>query len=560
MIALLTSLILIRNLSAARAETVTVGPALLTFAQLTNELSTNSRRVLCEPALKQRACAIRLTSRSWDDVRDIFATGLGLVFQPVQGQSVDTYRLVEPLPLRLRRAKMRKQLLKFYVDYDRDQAGRVMALLQATNRDQLIIQKQVDDLDRRVDAAKPGPEKAHLNQELGVAAHALGYSMGMEQFPFDAYAFGCPEPPEDLLPPADIWTDLPFNEIPAPAVREVELQGEPGKFKAQNCLFRWHLRRSPFGVSFSPQWNLVGSGCQVRGGQMVVKEIRTDQPGHVLKVLNLGDSEMGWAGFGDLAELDEEQLDRETESFLAEPSSKTAIKDKTANSVPGVLLAWSKSTGRDFLEELMPQADGSISGPFSTIALAIASCPQIALKPVKNCVVAIDKLQFLDEVYPLPLEAILETRQVIANKGIPDQVPEEAFRAYMTGATGEAVYPWLWMDFAPSSYLGVPVANLDAGMFAFSLWDHFVKGKSVGVGPFWLKDADAADMATILAVCRSHVDYYQGSLPGFSEILAGEDFVVGEKDTGNGVQIQAGLSKHAPDSKMLFSFCRFIRS
>lgn len=69
------------------ARTVRLGPGLMTFPEIAEQLFTPERPVRCAHALRQRAAFVYLKERPREQAEQLLARGLGIAFNPAGGQS-----------------------------------------------------------------------------------------------------------------------------------------------------------------------------------------------------------------------------------------------------------------------------------------------------------------------------------------------------------------------------------------------------------------------------------------------------------------------------------------
>ena len=116
---------LVCTLSVAHAQQgrVTITLQALSFPELARHLSVPGCKVECSPRLQECAAVICLHNRSWEEARDLLATGLSVEFRK-RHDAPNTWLMMRDTPTVLREQQWRDRFVQGIHDEMQRQAGR----------------------------------------------------------------------------------------------------------------------------------------------------------------------------------------------------------------------------------------------------------------------------------------------------------------------------------------------------------------------------------------------------------------------------------------------------
>lgn len=181
LVVVLSGLIALPQIGRAQNDTITLGPAVMTFSALAEKLSIEGRTVQCATGLRGGAVFVCLRNRSWQKAQSLLGAGLDVRFHTVEGHP-NTWLLERDPAVAARETRWRRQ----FAEYVRDQALKEAApaapyLRQSFNQvlEQAISLKIEVEKIRRIDPDLKEPASQELVRRYyyveGIYADPVGW-------------------------------------------------------------------------------------------------------------------------------------------------------------------------------------------------------------------------------------------------------------------------------------------------------------------------------------------------------------------------------------------------
>ena len=491
---------------------VQVAPGIYTFQDLARQLSTEGRRIVCEKAIRDRACVLALRSQSWDQVQTLLLNTLGVSFERTSNANPLNFRMVEPPALRLNRAKLRRQLLTRSVEYLQRQAATILDTVADANWSEEELNRRLSDLKARQAQAPSTVEAQRLALSESDLRLAVDYQSGENRFGMDLLVSCCPSVPEDLSSSPNGWALIPPASVPQP-------EGRP---LPKKCLGGWEVKRASNMLLISPSWILLSPSYLVKCSAFDLAGFPLSTREQVQGFLKGAKGIISWEGTS-IPISDPISQDAKTTMEVGQSSALPAKFD----SVPQCLLSWSLATGSDVAEELNPWADALARHASLNVPDAVTASPQLSAGVEFGCLVIQDELEFIDEGVHLHLLPIIRARAKNGDSVGDRPILEAAMNAFASSSAGEQPTPWCWQGELPESYLGMPIREMAGGILAFNCWLSLNRPVASRIP---LSELGPQKLAEILEVTRGSIGRYCGYLPDVVEILSQEELVVDQRD------------------------------
>lgn len=410
---------------------VTLGPAILTYPEIAAGLSLDGRRVVCSPALRQRAAVVSLHGKSWSSVQKALGDGLGIWFRPIQDGSWSMEESPDA-------ATGDRKALDAYVSRVDLRAGDVMRRAGDLTHDwsRASLQAHRDDLL----AAAANAQRQNDSVTASAAVYLLSIFDGAQTDPLTAWVF---------LEAGGLRSLLRHDRV---------VYGG-ADYGNQNDVAPWAVWPRPAIASDSESDRLQRVAFDPVGGQIFFSRRTSSGPtGPGASVIETHVLEDQFAP-SSLPEAEAEAAPNLTAGEEARKAMETpAPALKTDRSIAGFLERWAKASGADLAMEVSPVRDelpfgfpnrgpatvrdalwprpvdtADVAGRLQQSDPSFLSRPAairktarllglIRLRPwsmrVEDGVfVVANRFRFLDREFPLPFAALLAVRRARSDDG-----------------------------------------------------------------------------------------------------------------------------------------------
>lgn len=470
--------------SPGAADTVTVGPASMTMADLAARLSVDGRRVRCAAELKNHAALVSLRGRSWSDVRRLLKAGLDVSFVLLPDGSFEMRRDASVLE---RERKWRSTLaaqLAGIMKAEQDRATPYLGMDPQTVRAE-YDRKAAEWQDLRVkEGTNDSPSQRAVRQEMGsleIARQALGsstYRLWME---------GHRTGPADflrLLEQGQLWELFAYPGDPGAGAHWVvagmrlQMYVEGGALSIYPEMFRETSHRDDERIG-------TFGGIQVRG--------------KLMDALFRGAVRPDGGGLRGLGKEAETWLDSRlavTKAFLSTSRATESFRlTGRADSLSQGVESWAQDRNEEVVMELWPQVEGLRSAPLTNATLPFATLfgdiasPCWSLDEQDGVLTVRNDLAFFIRPVPFPIAALLRLTDRLSSLLLTsarhlstymlETAPEDELWQYVQ-ESGTSSAPWILAD-GFDRYRGIRGRDLDTLAPSMLLWRRFPADKRQGV-------------------------------------------------------------------------------